>query len=479
MRISVPLHKLSGCLVVLAIGLAGCNDSGGGSQGGSGNPAGSNGGIRIVHTAKDAPEFDYYIDGRLIAEEQAYTSATRYIDESENGNVFSGTLQLGVVETGKALSEALASTSVTFGSQQTAIVHHVDGNLGIDLIEEGPKGPTQVRFSHFAEGQGAVDVYFAEDNMVPADIAGLTPVAANVGFGDVNEWLPRNHPSTSNRLWVTWAGETDLILDSGRPWPGQPLSLSTTDAVHVILTHLDSPRGFSDLGGIAVIDGFGYEEPREMIFDRRTRIQVIHAASDAGPLSFTFGPEPASDVLEYREGSVEIELAGSNTRTFRAFDAQGNEVHSSTQHLARGRHIVYVLSGSDQADELRIDRAISRPQEHRRTGHVAAYAFHGYGETTIDFRLEIEQERPFQSNSIYAAQSVLDSHLLPVDQPDISNGVTARFYTDCCDETDLINSKEFNGLANDKLYAFVLGGLFISAEDESEVFIVEAPWAPD
>lgn len=502
-------HKRNvGHLLIALLGatIAGCGGSSSSSSSNDGNgDVDADGAIRMIHSALDAGDVDIYVDDTMAVERHGYTEATEYLEKDEDGNAFTGTIEVQFVEPlGDPETDTLQTATLDLedDSRKTLILHGESGQEALQVVDEAGGSGTSVRFSHFAEDLDEVDIFFEQGDDVfghPDDLT-ETPVATNVSAGDVGDW-ENFDAGEDGRLILTNAQTGDLVFDSGVTEHDEPLYLSTGDRVHVVFTSLtpaevSTQRNFSYYDGIGLVESESPgNDPVASIKDKRLHIHFINAVADAGELMFQVDDIGETGSVEYQKGTEIVEVtrppdpAGSVVpaeRLIRVIDpaiGEADPVFSESQELNAGRRYVYVLTGSETEDDwafaeqemvvpLEIVEHEMEQHDDERIIPLGVYAYHGYDSITQEVDLEFDDTyyRTISNIPYKGIEGRLTSFTVTIDEG--SNQVAFR--EDCCEDEHYIIEENVD-LVPGEFYTFVLGGIF-TGSDVPDLFVVEGPW---
>ncbi len=492
----------------LVLGLGACGGgSGGGSDddddngdGGGTIDAEADEGIRVVHAALDGPSLDLYIDGEQVNDESiGYASGAGYFaDEDEP---WSGDVDIEAVEhDGEPGADTVASATATLeeGDRVTAVVNGESGDMAMEVIDEGDASGTEARISHFAQDLGNVDVYLPQGGETSQSPADLTPLATGVSAGDIGNWQAIED-GADTRLWLTPAGEDEIIFDSGQPGLSNPLRADTGSQVHLILVSLTpadfaNERNFSEFGGVGMLEHpLGPEAER--VVDQRARLQVINAIDDVDAINVSIddGDEASAENIAYGEGSELLEVTPvpeaeslvSGSRQFTITDASDDTVlyegESSVtgDSLEAGNHETHVVAGSQAEDTIQMASG-SRQWMAPSSDVIAfqgAYVFYGYDGTANQVDLVFDGEDGLAATEI-AYMEVAANNLggglgmMPEQDP-----VPVAFNESSTGNE--IATEDFEvgtDLETGKIYTFVLAGTSSGGTANADLFHVEAPW---
>jgi hypothetical protein len=164
--------------------------------------------VRVVHASPDAPAVDVLVDDASVLTGVPYLAASDYLDVPAGGR------NLKVNAAGTATTVIDADVDLVDGTDYTVIASGLVAAIEPIVLADDNSAPSagnaRVRAIHGAASAPAVDIYVTAPG---ADLAAETPALANVGFGDVADYIEA--PAGDYQVRVTPTGTKTVVIDSG------------------------------------------------------------------------------------------------------------------------------------------------------------------------------------------------------------------------------------------------------------------------
>jgi hypothetical protein len=164
--------------------------------------------VRVVHASPDAPDVDVLVDDAEVVGDVSYLTASDYLE------VPAGDHNLKVNAAGTTTTVIDEDVSLVDGTDYTVIASGLLAAIEPIVLEDDNSAPAagnaRVRAVHAAASAPAVDVYVTAPG---ADLASANPVLANLGFGDVADYL--DVPAGDYQVRLTLAGSKTVAIDGG------------------------------------------------------------------------------------------------------------------------------------------------------------------------------------------------------------------------------------------------------------------------
>jgi hypothetical protein len=164
--------------------------------------------VRVVHASPDAPDVDVLVDDASVLTDVPYLAASDYLE------VPPGARNLKVNAAGTTTTVIDADVNLVDGTDYTVIASGLVAAIEPIVLEDDNSAPAagnvKVRAIHGAASAPAVDIYVTAPG---ADLAAETPALANVGFGDVADYIEA--PAGDYQVRVTPTGTKTVVIDSG------------------------------------------------------------------------------------------------------------------------------------------------------------------------------------------------------------------------------------------------------------------------
>jgi hypothetical protein len=164
--------------------------------------------VRVVHASPDAPDVDVLVDDASVLTAVPYLAASDYLE------VPPGARNLKVNAAGTPTTVIDADVNLVDGTDYTVIASGLVAAIEPIVLEDDNSAPAagnvKVRAIHGAASAPAVDIYVTAPG---ADLAAETPALANIGFGDVADYIEA--PAGDYQVRATPTGTKTVVIDSG------------------------------------------------------------------------------------------------------------------------------------------------------------------------------------------------------------------------------------------------------------------------
>jgi len=196
--------------------------------------------LRVLDASPDAGPIDAYQNNIGLAYNLSFGTITSYVPMAP------GSYSLSADKAGSHQALLTGNGTLAPGHQYTEVIGNIAAGLQqtllVDQTQPAPAGETALRFLQEAPRSGSVDIYLVPKG---ARLGGLTPIAANVGFGALSAYF--HEPAGTYAIDVVPAG-TALQSSTVTLLSGAQIAYDSGSVRTVVILDQPMPTAQEDLG---------------------------------------------------------------------------------------------------------------------------------------------------------------------------------------------------------------------------------------